>query len=279
MVTISRLTNLLLVTVWIAALSACVYVPKPQNTDSAAIGIIIEKQWSEGGMKEDSQRIYFIRWNDSDDPIKQDDIIESNFFSGNRVYLLNAKPGRYSAVAASDFIGFRSPAHNMTAGRFGGGASSPRHGAALPVAYNKLSGSMSGGIMVQSTDPEASDGDQIDDYRAFTTYFPKDLVELTSVQVRSGEFAVMGRFQVLMHHGIRRGDKVQNYYYRLVNPSISDLYGMPILDTENSIATRAQLVKERRGPEVKRELLQFALDDLGGTPWVPLVRRNLERLR
>jgi hypothetical protein len=54
---------------------------------------------------------------------------------------------------------------------------------------------------------------------------------------------------------------------------------MPILDIHNTVSTRAQLVRERRGRQAKRELLQQALDDFADTGWEPLVRRKLDRLR
>jgi hypothetical protein len=134
-------------------------------------------------------------------------------------------------------------------------------------------------LLAQTRDAAEPEGDHLDEYQAYTTYFSEELVRETVVEVGAGDFAVMGSFQVLMNNSIRNADKVQDYYYRTIHPFVSDLYGMPFVDPDNSFASLAQLLHGRKGREVERELLEKALDDLSGTPWVPLVRRKLEALR
>lgn len=340
MVTRSRLVVFSLMILGVVSLSACMRpAPGPMHPESAAIGVMLEKQWSKGGLVEYAERVYFVRWNDSDDPTAQNDIIESNFSHGNRTYLLNAKPGRYSAVAASDYTALkkarkstltaksdarrqpsmplgavglyaalsgmegRAPGRiaatlNDPGGPFaavnnpvGATAHTTMDAAAWapgPARGNGFAGVLAGAAILQAREPALlaqtfdaaePEGDRLDDYQAYTTYFSEELVRKTVVEVGPGDFAVMGSFQVLMENNIRYADKVQDYYYRTIHPFVSDLYGMPFVDPDNSFASRAHLLKERKGREVERELLEKALDDLRGTPWVPLVRRKLEALR
>lgn len=272
---VSRPMMLLIGVACIALVAACVSPPAPANTESAAISIIIEKQWSAGGSKENSHRVYFIRWNDSDDPTKQNDIIESNYHRDGRVYLLNAKPGRYSAVAATDFIG-------VAANRY---ENPPRivrrrSSSARPTLVSLISsrpGADRGSPLLVMGDTDVDGGDQMDEYTAFTTYFSEDLVNKTSVVVREGEFAVMGRFQVLMSWGIRSGDRVQVYFFHAIGRKMSDPLGMPIFDIDHNLATRARLVKESRSKETRREILELALGDFRGSTWEPILRRQVNR--
>lgn len=275
----SRWFNLLVGAACIALISACVKPPAPENSGSAAVGIVTEKQWSKGGWKENSQRVYFIRWNDSDDPTKQDEIIESNFHRDGRVYLLNAEPGRYSAVAATDFTGYAFEGNGNSPRIARRGTSPARPTFASYTSSRPFQGRERGKHLRFVGTMDGQDGDQIDEYSAFTTYFSEDLVNKTSVEVRAGEFAVMGRFQVLMKWGIRGGDRVQVHFFHKIGPKMSDPYGMPIYDIDNNRATRAQLVKESRSGETRREILESALGDFSGTPWESMVRRQADKLR
>lgn len=110
---ISRWILIAVMTAGLAIAAGCVSPPGPLSGESAAIGVMLEKQWSENGFRANAERIYFIRWNDDSDPAKQNDIIESNYNRGGRVYLFNAKPGRYSAVAAVDFTNIRHGSGDM----------------------------------------------------------------------------------------------------------------------------------------------------------------------
>ena len=89
----------------------------------------------------------------------------------------------------------------------------------------------------------------------------------------------MGRFQVLMHWGIRSGDRVQVYFFHAIGSKMSDPLGMPIFGIDNNLATRAQLVKESRGEQTRQEILELALGDLGGSSWEPILRRQVNRPR
>jgi hypothetical protein len=80
-------------------------VPRPVSDDSAALGITVENRWAEPGHPaEFPDTVYFVRLQGKEQLAAQRELIRSNFRKGNRVYLLNAKPGRYVAVAASETV-------------------------------------------------------------------------------------------------------------------------------------------------------------------------------
>ena len=77
----------------------------PREGNSGAIGITVEKRWAAGtGTAEMPEKVYFIRLREGTKLNKQKDLFPSNFRHGAQVYLLNAKPGRYVVVAASDSV-------------------------------------------------------------------------------------------------------------------------------------------------------------------------------
>ncbi len=55
-------------------------------------------------LHEDSAvQIYFVRVGDGEDPLRAESVIFSNYSRNGQIYLFNAKPGRYFAVAAKFF--------------------------------------------------------------------------------------------------------------------------------------------------------------------------------
>jgi len=70
-------------------------VQAPANESAALIAIKVALD-KEG----ETERLYFVRLEDGETVI-QDEVVSSNYFEDGYVYLLNAKPGRYVAVAAA----------------------------------------------------------------------------------------------------------------------------------------------------------------------------------
>ena len=313
---LGRSASLIVVTAAIAlGLSACLPPPvAPERTDSAALGVKMEKRWAGFGGSVSPARVYFIRWNGGNDPASQREIIQSNFSRGDRVYLLNAKPGRYSAVAASDFssvkrlrrraaerIGQTAALPSMfrggaPAGRAGSGiavfhaarrtpsplasAITPGNPGNLGLVPGPSGGSPISGVLLVQTDVGGeSEGDHLDDYQVYTTYFSERLVRKTQVEVRSGGFAVMGEWVVEMENAIEGADRVQDHFYRLIHPFMDDPVGTPIVDPDNAFSSRARLAKEDRGKEAEVQFLRQALKDLAETPWTAIVQKRLDALR
>ena len=86
-------------------LGACsLPIPAPLLADSAAIGISVREWWApREWLEEHPEMGYFIRLNEAGDVTAPVEIIRSNYYRGSRLYLLNAKPGRYALVATSEF--------------------------------------------------------------------------------------------------------------------------------------------------------------------------------
>lgn len=275
---ISRWILTALMTAGLAIAAGCVSPPGPLSGESAAIGVMLEKQWSENGIRANAERIYFIRWNDDSDPAKQSDIIESNYNRGGRVYLFNAKPGRYSAVAAVDFTNIRHGGGDMWAGARGQQqrAGAGEAGYARTVGFQPSTNQPRASLVGLQID--MGGGDRVDDFVAYVTYFSEDLVKRSTVEVRPGEFTVMGSFQVMMQDHIFRGDRVQTHFYQSINPSLTDPRGMPIHEVQDTVSSRAHLIKGGRSGADRRHLLELALDDLRGTEWEQMVRRKIDRL-
>ena len=79
--------------------------PAAKLPDSGAIGVVVEKRWPKHtSPAENSNKVYFIRLRGIEELKTQTELFHSNFHRDGQVYLLNAKPGRYVVVAASDTI-------------------------------------------------------------------------------------------------------------------------------------------------------------------------------
>ncbi len=86
-------------------LGACsLPIPAPRLANSAAIGISVREWWApREWLEEHPEMGYFIRLNEAGDVTAPVEIIRSNYYRQHRLYLLNAKPGRYALVATSEF--------------------------------------------------------------------------------------------------------------------------------------------------------------------------------
>lgn len=97
------------------ALSACAGVPPPRPLDSqsAAIGISVSLKAPIRLFSSAPDRIYFVKVEREEDLYTQgQQYTLSNYVEGDHVYLLNAPPGRYVAVAAAR----KQPVQRMSGG-------------------------------------------------------------------------------------------------------------------------------------------------------------------
>lgn len=74
-------------------------VPPPVNPQSSALGLYVEVRVS-GIATYRADALYFVKRCVANEPC-EDHLISSNFAKDGRVYLLNAEPGEYLAVAAA----------------------------------------------------------------------------------------------------------------------------------------------------------------------------------
>lgn len=203
-----------------------------------AIGIVVERRWAaDASPAEVSDKVYFIRLRDNEKLNKQQELFHSNFHRDGQVYLLNAKPGRYVVVAASDTV--------------------------VKPGTTKGLDTLRG----------------LDDYKVYTTYFNEALVKRTELLVRPDQFVVAGNYLVKMENAVNFGDKIQRHFYKVVNSTITDPYGAPIIDQDNSDASRASLQQDRGSGEWEMQFLAAAKRHLAGSEWTKLVQDRIDALR
>ena len=83
------------------ALVGCATIPppKPQDPQSAAIGISVKLRAPIRIFSNNADMVYFIKIDEEGDLYNQERFIRSNYLKGGQVYFLNVEPGRYAAVA------------------------------------------------------------------------------------------------------------------------------------------------------------------------------------
>jgi hypothetical protein len=160
--------------------AGCASMPVPKMTDPQAsvIGIQVETRAPVGVFSHKPDAAYFVKI-DGEGDVVQNQLIPSNFAKDGRIYLLNAKPGTYAAVAV-----FRSQA----GAPFG---SAPQPGISVSLRVGKT---------------------------GYTTYFSKELIEATKANVAAGEIAFMGSYVVKQSVGLADAEPIQNHYANLLSP-------------------------------------------------------------
>ena len=73
--------------------------PRRLAPERSIIAIEIIERGAIRFVKSFPDKVYFVRMNEEGDLLTQEDIIPSNSKQGDYVYLVNARPGRYAAVA------------------------------------------------------------------------------------------------------------------------------------------------------------------------------------
>ena len=168
--------RVLVILVALSTAVACATTPPPSpfDAESSIIGIRVKvrafKLFSTA-----AERVYFVRLDE-----RAEEVVPSNYAGGGYIYLVNAAPGRYAAVAAAN-----SRQTNRSSG---------------PVALGPVTLSTSSTTISQDT-----------------TYLPTELIEKTAVTVGPGIAAFMGDL-VVDRSGLQGADESQLHYLRLVTP-------------------------------------------------------------
>lgn len=215
----------------IAVLSACVGqlpAPTPQDGASAGIGVLVKTRAPIKLFSAKVDRVIFVKLegNDSSQYISTQPIA-SNYNKDGYIYLLNAPPGRYAAVAT-----FRSQAGIPTAPTGGGG---------VTVTVN----------------PGDTD---------YATYFSRDLVKATEVNVEPGRIVFMGEFIVDMSTRFEDADDVQLHYLRLISPGVEDRSKLLGLLSGNYHYT-GTLHEVNQDEEARERFFATSRENLGGAGW------------
>ena len=164
-------------------------VQAPANPSAALIAIKVVP----GSLP--THRVYFVRVEEGGDPLSGLVLIPSNYFEDGYVYLLNATPGRYAAVAAACLLLNRSRGGTQTT--------------TMPVGGG---GGFSGSVGVSFTPGPVER----------ITLLPADAIQGTLVEVKPGSVAFMGEWTLSDKaswkgiEGDDHTDAAQRHYFRLM---------------------------------------------------------------
>jgi hypothetical protein len=184
-------------------------IPRPEDPERSVIGIQIESQGGILSQKPDA--VFFVAM-ENDGALSQDYVFTSNFTQGDRMYLLNARPGKYAAVAT-----FRSQMNSV----------------------------------------------------GFTTYFSKELIEATRMDVRPGEAVFMGSYVVHMSIGLKEAEPIQRHYANVL--ALASSKGRVSRLIPDGAHYRGTLDKLKRDSDARTAFLKHARDDLAESDWGPLL--------
>lgn len=164
--------------------SACKSVPpvQPQSDKSAAVGIEIELEPPLsifGGIP--AQTVYFVKVINGELKSKNG-FIAATWSNKGRIYIFNADPGEYAAVAAEYKVTQQSQSNSA------------------PVGSNVTVTVTTGGTSV------------------YTTFLPRDAIEASRVRVEEGKLAYMGKFTFKMQKGFESADEFQKHYAEQMFP-------------------------------------------------------------
>jgi len=169
---------------------ACATLPPParETADLSVIAIATSISTPLWGHTQ-AEYVYFVRLDESG-TYAYDNPIQSNYASDEYVYLFNAQPGRYAAVAA----GYQQQSQGAPMGSSVG-----------------LGGGFSMGVSVSSSSTNT-----------FTAYLPRALIEETVVTVGPAEAVFIGEI-TLDKTSWEAADDIQLHYYHLLAPGHEDL--------------------------------------------------------
>jgi hypothetical protein len=161
----------------------------PANEGAGLIAIKVVRDGLGGGLE--THRGYFVRVEEGGDPLSRQVLIPSNYSGDGYVYLLNARPGRYAAVAA---------ARLSTGGE--------TQTATMPVGGG---GGFSGSAGVSYT-PGPTER---------ITLLPGGAIQGTLVEVKTGSVAFMGEWKLNEPWFKKIGDDddadaAQRHYFRMM---------------------------------------------------------------
>jgi len=167
----------------------------------------------------------------NDDGSFSGDLIEANYISSNTAYLMNVEPGKYAGVLA------------VMKGKSSGGAI----------------GSIGSATLSVSATPH------------YFAFFPKDLVEKTTVEVRPGIVSFMGSCKISNpgFSGMKNADETQKKYFSAKFPGaeIGSTKNLPI----GSNPTAGSIKAYTNSQEAKAKFLKSASKHLKNSEWIKIL--------
>ena len=221
--------------VTILLLSGCKSVPPPEplGSNSSMIALALKNRAPIKLFSNSPDRVYFVRLEEGDNPNTAISLVPSNYAKGNYIYLLNAEPGRYAAVAS------------MRVQRRMAAPAAPSSG--LSISFGAASKS------------------------TYTTYFAEDIIEMTQVTVTPGSINFIGEYTV-DDAKLKDADQAQLHYYRLIEPGAEKNRGLlSLFAGELEISYQGSLHEVQRDAEAEAKFLAAAKKHLGKAGWSDII--------
>jgi len=219
--------------------------PEDSNSSLLALSFGPLKTLSDGLGKKVYFSVLFAKIDSAGNGDKPE-IIASNYSRNGRAYLINAKPGTYAAVAL-----LRRVLRSTIGVGIGSG------GAGIYSSMGKSSAA---------------------------TFFSEEIVQKSTIEVKPGEFAFMGNFEVDRLPDISKGDPVQQQYHR----EFVEMVGKKDPALANLKVKPKKIAKEskrncKRGVLKKHEPLDMTFflrikSDFTGTGWNDIIQERWQEV-
>jgi len=212
----------------LGALACIAPPPPPLADDSSVVAVRVAISEAFGLAETDCEQVYFVRMSD-DGQFSEDQVIPSNYATGGYVFLMNAEPGTYAAVAAS----------------------------------KELSTPVDSGA---PTKPGLSVGVQFFIVIDALTYLPDAVVSHTIVRVDRGTTAFMGDFVLDQSTDLEGADEIQRHYFNLLQPNQEGNSALTQFFS-GAVGYRGQLKEESRGAEALSRFMKRAGSRVDEAGW------------
>ncbi|MCB1307815.1 MAG: hypothetical protein KDK30_06535 [Leptospiraceae bacterium] len=207
-------------------------MPAAENSTLLAIQLELAPPLSLFGNKE-PEKVFFVRVLD-DNLMSRHGMIESTWARDNRVYLLNAEPGVYIAVAGQYSI----------------------------TTEGQTTSTTSGNVTVSTTTGGGTN--------YYTTFFPEEVVQNTRIVVEPNKVTFMGKYVLGMEQGYDSMDEMQKHYVEQMFPGAiqaaanrSAAMGFLTAQPHYRGVVKSQILPA----DGMAQFTSLARGDFGETPW------------
>ena len=212
---------------------------KPMSPEKSAIGLSLKVRAPVKVFTNKADAVYFVKLDEEKSIDAQNKIFHSNYVKGDQIYLLNAEPGKYVAVAS--YYKKNVPAFS---------AGPPQSGVSISI----------------NPPPENS----------FVTFFSEETITATEIVVPPGTVTFMGDLVVDNALGMKEADNSQVHFANLLYPGAKTGFLTMAFSGKNYY--RGSLNDLEKDTENEAEFLEDALIHLSGTEWTKIVRMRIDEL-
>ncbi|MDH5718779.1 MAG: hypothetical protein OEZ22_14225 [Spirochaetia bacterium] len=214
----------------------------PTNSESAAVMIKMRVEIPVAIFGSNAaEKIFLIEIDEKNPSYFQQALISSTYSVDDRIYYLNAKPGKYAIVGA-----FYSENYNVPKTTISGKSTSN-------------SGTVEGSATV---------GGSV--HRGYTILFSNDIIKESVFEVNSGKLNIVGDFLIKMSREFENADDSQKHYGNIIEPGLfepkSALDALGRMFSPDWFYIGFKKIIDRSDPKIQ-ELTNQAQIDFKDTTW------------